>query len=167
MIGVKEIIGLVALMLVTFLIFISPLGNIITDHIAAFSSNSATDEPTNIGHDNMRANFNFCSNAPRINCVVDGDTFWYDGRKIRIADIDTAEISRPKCPAEKRLGLRAKTRLFEILNAGNFSLQRVERDKDYFGRDLRIIMRGGNSIGDILIAEGLAHKWIGRKQNWC
>lgn len=111
--------------------------------------------------------FTYCDRSPRVNCVVDGDTFWYKGRKIRIADIDTAEISRPKCKAEKRLGLRAKIRLFEILNAGTFSLQSVERDRDYFGRDLRIIMRGGISIGDILVAEGLAYQWRGSKQSWC
>ncbi len=117
--------------------------------------------------DSQGTTFTFCDHSPRVNCVVDGDTFWYKGRKIRIADIDTAEISRPKCAAEKRLGLRAKTRLYELLNAGSFSLQSIERDKDYFGRDLRIITRNGTSFGDILIREGLAHKWIGRRQTWC
>ena len=31
----------------------------------------------------------------RRTCVVDGDTIWLEGVKIRIADIDTPEISQP------------------------------------------------------------------------
>jgi endonuclease YncB( thermonuclease family) len=30
--------------------------------------------------------------------VVDGDTFWYQGTKIRIADINAPEVSHPGCP---------------------------------------------------------------------
>jgi micrococcal nuclease len=43
----------------------------------------------------------------RRTCVVDGDTFWLEGEKIRIADIDTPEISEPKCDAEYQLGMKA------------------------------------------------------------
>lgn len=32
--------------------------------------------------------------------MVDGDTIWLEGLKIRIADIDTPEITSPKCNAE-------------------------------------------------------------------
>jgi len=114
-----------------------------------------------------RANFTYCDRSPRINCIVDGDTFWYEGRKIRISDINTPEISRPKCTAELSLARKAKTRLYQLMNDGSFALVKSGKDKDYFGRDLRIIQRNGRSIGDILIAEGLAHKWQGRKESWC
>lgn len=158
-------------MLIAFLIFIASLSDVIIVNISgiAISRNNAVKDEIHIPYisDDEGASFTFCSRTRRINCIVDGDTFWYQGRKIRIADIDTAEIFRPKCDAEKRLGLRAKRRLFEILNRGAFSMQMVTRDKDYFGRDLRIIMRRGNSIGDILIAEGLAYTWRGRKESWC
>src|SRR3546814_2172556 len=43
--------------------------------------------------------FELCGMTRRT-CVVDGDTFWLEGEKIRIADIDTPEISEPKCDAE-------------------------------------------------------------------
>jgi micrococcal nuclease len=28
-------------------------------------------------------------------------------------------------------------------------------------------MQDGQSIGDIMIAQGLAHRWEGHKLNWC
>ena len=117
--------------------------------------------------DIKRAEFTYCDRAPRVNCVVDGDTFWYQGRKIRISDINTPEISRPKCTQESALAKRAKSRLYALLNEGTFTLKSGPRDKDHYGRYLRIIERNGNSLGDILIAEGLAHRWKGRKESWC
>lgn len=117
--------------------------------------------------DTEYANFIYCDRTPRINCVVDGDTFWYKGRKIRISDINTPEVSQPKCAQEFALAKRARSRLYQLLNDGNFSLKSGSRDKDYYGRDLRVIERNGSSLGDILIAEGLAHAWKGRKESWC
>lgn len=38
------------------------------------------------------AQFDLCA-GERLTCVVDGDTFWLEGRKIRVADIDTPEVS--------------------------------------------------------------------------
>src|SRR3546814_3267065 len=43
--------------------------------------------------------FELCGMTRRT-CVVDGDTFWLEGEKIRIADIDTPEISEPQCDTE-------------------------------------------------------------------
>lgn len=104
----------------------------------------------------------------RNTCVVDGDTFWLDGVKIRIADIDTPEISSPSCDAEYALGIRARNRLAELLNGGSFELRRVgSRDADQYGRKLRVVVRGGQSLGDRLVAEGLARTWTGRKESWC
>jgi hypothetical protein len=44
--------------------------------------------------------FPICGGGQRVTCVVDGDTFWLEGQKIRVADIDTPEISSPRCDAE-------------------------------------------------------------------
>ncbi len=117
--------------------------------------------------DMERADFTYCDKSPRVNCVVDGDTFWYKGRKIRISDINAPEISQPKCAQEAMLAKRTKSRLYTLLNAGNFTLKSGPRDKDHYGRDLRKVERGGISLGNILIAEGLAHRWKGRKESWC
>ena len=36
-----------------------------------------------------------------------------------------------------------------------------------YGRKLRQITRGGTSLGEVLVAEGLAERWIGYRRNWC
>lgn len=104
----------------------------------------------------------------RYTCVVDGDTFWLKGEKIRIADIDTPEISQPRCREEFQLGLVATGRLIELLNQGEFQLTSTgRRDVDRYGRKLRMLTRGNSSIGEQLVREGLAHRWDGRKLSWC
>ena len=113
------------------------------------------------------AQFAVCGSGPRSTCVVDGDTFWYRGAKIRIADINTPEVSSPGCPAEAALGARATARLTELLNAGAFTLAPVERDEDRYGRKLRIVTRGGQSLGERLVDEGLAERWRGFRSNFC
>lgn len=111
--------------------------------------------------------FAVCAGTARVTCVVDGDTIWLEGRKIRIADIDTPEVSSPQCAREAALGREATQRLTQLLNAGPFTLRSVGRDTDVYGRDLRIVTRNGASLGDVLVAEGLAHVWDGAKHSWC
>lgn len=112
--------------------------------------------------------FPICSGAVRTTCVVDGDTIWFDGVKIRIADIDAPEIGRPKCESERVLGRRAKHRMRELLNSGPFEVVAWEsRDEDRYGRKLRVILRDGRSLGDQLVSEGLARTWSGRREPWC
>lgn len=111
--------------------------------------------------------FTLCEGSVRINCVVDGDTFWLHGEKIRIADIDTPEIVSPKCAQERRLGEVAHDRFLVLLNLGPFNIRSDGRNADRYGRKLRIIFRSGKSIGDQLVAEGLARRWNTQKRNWC
>jgi micrococcal nuclease len=111
--------------------------------------------------------FSICGSAARVNCVVDGDTMWLDGVKIRIADIDAPEIHPPRCELEEKLGLAAQLRLQAELNVGPFLLNPVERDEDKYGRKLRIIARDGRSVGMTLVSEGLARAWNGRREPWC
>ena len=111
--------------------------------------------------------FALCAGRVRTTCVVDGDTFWLDGVKIRIADINTPEIGSPECAAEAALGRRASTSLAELLGEAPFTLASIDRDEDQYGRKLRIAERNGQSIGALLVAEGLAHEWRGRREGWC
>jgi micrococcal nuclease len=106
--------------------------------------------------------FTLCIAATQQNCVIDGDTIRYGGTKIRLEDIDTPETHEPGCASEAALGRRATRRLLELVNAGPFQLVRTGgRDEDRYGRKLRTITRGGRSMGDVLIAEGLARPWDG------
>jgi micrococcal nuclease len=123
--------------------------------------------PANIPANNAANLYEKCGKAKRINCVVDGDTFWHRGAKIRIADINTPETSHPGCAYEAGLGARATLRLTQLLNAGPFTLEQQGRDVDRYGRQLRIVTRDGRSLGTVLVAEGLAETWTGRRRDLC
>jgi hypothetical protein len=115
----------------------------------------------------IRASFSSCHTGGGYNCVVDGDTIWLQGQKIRIADIDTPETHDPRCASEKQLGDRATQRLRQLLNHGAVTLQPIDRDQDRYGRKLRIVLVNGTSVGDTLVGEGLA-RWCGSgRRPWC
>ncbi len=97
--------------------------------------------------------------APRVTCVVDGDTLWWRGEKIRIAEIDTPEIDG-RCAAERALALRARARLVDLLGERGVRFERVGTDR--YGRTLATF----GSVPEQLIKEGLAHRWPSRK-GWC
>ncbi len=113
------------------------------------------------------AMFALCSGPVRVTCVVDGDTFWIDGTKIRVADIDTPETFEPRCAEEAALGHKATARMIELLNAGPITLVPIDRETDRYGRTLRIVERDGESLGAQLVREGLAHRWGGPRREWC
>lgn len=113
------------------------------------------------------ATFPLCEGPIRKNCVVDGDTIWFRGDKIRIADIDAPEISSPNCEDEKVVGEIARDRLVELLNAGGFSLRSGWRDTDRYGRMLRTVTRKEKSLGEMLVEEGLAQRWNAPRRDWC
>lgn len=117
--------------------------------------------------DRLSAQFTLCGERRRVNCIVDGDTFWFQRQKIRIADIDAPELSPSRCTYEREKGEVAKQRLLDLLNAGPFSLSTGDRDRDRHGRKLRVVMRGGRSIGERLIEEDLARPWDGARRPWC
>jgi endonuclease YncB( thermonuclease family) len=100
--------------------------------------------------------------------VIDGDTFETGGIRVRVADIDTPEV-RGRCAYETALAARATARMRTLLAAGPFELHALAdgRDEDAYGRKLRIVTRDGRSLGDVLVAEGLARTWSGRREPWC
>lgn len=117
--------------------------------------------------DTHRAQFSRCAFGSRAHCVIDGDTIWYQGTKIRIADINTPELSEPQCAREAELAEEATQRLTALLNQGAFSLEDIDRSHDQYGRRLQIITRDGASLGDRLVDEGLAETWTGSRSSWC
>lgn len=113
------------------------------------------------------ARFTICHTGGGRNCVVDGDTAWIDGVKVRVADIDAPETHPPRCEREAMLGNRATIRLAELMNEGPFEQSVTGRNADRYGRKLRVLVRGGRSLGDQLVREGLARTWDGRRHPWC
>ena len=69
-----------------------------------------------LAEDVQQAEFTLCSGSERQTCVVDGDTLWLEGAKIRLADINTPEVSQPHCASERALGEAAARRLIALLN---------------------------------------------------
>jgi len=117
--------------------------------------------------DLVKVDFGRCGTGSRFTCVVDGDTLWYKGDRIRIADIDAPEVSNPQCARELNLGEQATARMIALLNAGPISLQTTDTEYDRYGRRLLKVTRGGKSLGAILVREGLAERWGGPRIDWC
>ncbi|MBZ8134746.1 nuclease [Afifella sp. IM 167] len=121
--------------------------------------------PTGIA---VSRDFAVCRGRGQPTCVVDGDTIRYRGERIRLLDIDTPEIFSPQCASEREWGRRAMYRLVELLNQGSFEIVAgFGNDRDVYGRQLRRLVRNGNSLGDMLVEEGLARRWTGMRGGWC
>ena len=66
------------------------------------------------------------------------------------------------------MGAAATDRLRGLLSAGAFEIRQAGlRDEDRYGRKLRTVHRDGRSLGDVLVAEGLARERGGRREPWC
>lgn len=103
--------------------------------------------------------------------VVDGDTVDLGSTRIRIANIDAPELRHAKCDAEKRLATVAKRRLEALLSGGTATVHPGDpttgRKTDRYGRMLATISIGGRDVGEVLVAEGLARPWAGKRAPWC
>jgi endonuclease YncB( thermonuclease family) len=113
--------------------------------------------------------------------VVDGDTLHVVAHvwpgidvpvSVRLADVDTPEVSRPKCPAERKKGLLASEFVKGAVPPGtHIELSDVRAGK-YAGRVVaRIFLPTSNgpvSLGQWLVARHLAAPYQGRrKPDWC
>ena len=111
--------------------------------------------------------FYFCG-IRNDNCVIDGATFLYHGETIRVADVDAPRIRQASCDKERSRGFYAKQRLRELLNAGDFRLETASGRQDAkAGEKLRLVTRGDQSIGRVLVTEGLVRPWTGHATPWC
>jgi len=97
--------------------------------------------------------------------IVDGDTVLLSGERIRIANVDAPEVRLAQCESEARLGRLATDRLRGLLIEGTAVVRREGEDR--FGRTLARISVNGRDVGDLLVNEGLARRWDGRRQPWC
>jgi endonuclease YncB( thermonuclease family) len=106
--------------------------------------------------------------------IIDGDTVGLPSReRIRILEIDTPETFDSRCENELILGLKAKERLAQLLRAGPVTIERHDRDR--FHRTLAYLrLADGRRVGDILMAEGIALRYLPGKAareerlaRWC
>ena len=102
----------------------------------------------------------------------DGDTCYVmiDGNKakIRLLELDTPEISKPKCEAELELGLEARDYLNNlIINASSVEIK-TDYEKDYFGRTLAHLIIDGEDASAKIISSNLGVVYErGNKKDWC
>lgn len=124
--------------------------------------------PPAVGPERVAERFTRCGAAGSgFACVVDGNSFRLGERRIRIRGIDAPE-REGQCPAESELAAQAADRLVELLNRGPFVMTAERGDeRDRYGRQLRVLTRGRNSIGDAMVEADVAHDYAGAKTGWC
>ena len=102
----------------------------------------------------------------------DGDTCYVTvngaNTKIRLLELDTPEISKPKCEAELQLGLTAR----DYINTRIENAQTIEFKTDYeldwFGRTLSYLIIDGDDISAELVNNNLGVVYKkGSKMDWC
>ena len=102
----------------------------------------------------------------------DGDTCYVmiDGTKakIRLLELDTPEISKPKCEAELELGLEARDYLNNLIaNASSVEIK-TDYEKDYFGRTLAHLIIDGEDASAKIRSNNLGVIYErGNKHDWC
>lgn len=105
-----------------------------------------------------------CGSGKRVNCVVDGDTFWLGGVKYRLKGVDAPE-THGKCRKERRLAKKATKALSGFLERGEAHLTTYGRG--YYGRVLVSVSIGGVDAGEWLIQQRLARRWPDGEKWWC
>ncbi len=111
--------------------------------------------------------FGTCKWGGGTNCVVDGDTFYIGGAKVRIAGIDAPETHDYRCASELALGDRATAQLQALLNSGAVTMSSIDRDRDVYGRLLRNVAVDGADVGAAMVSEGVARDYAGGRRSWC
>jgi micrococcal nuclease len=99
--------------------------------------------------------------------VIDGDTVHMGAERYRLLGIDAAEIRHAQCDAERRLGVLTKKRLEALIGTGAVELEPEHPKRDKYGRLLVHLFVNGEDASCVLIREGYARPWVGRREDWC
>lgn len=107
------------------------------------------------------------------------DLYCYDGdtcyvtvdeikTKIRLLELDTPEISKPKCDAELELGLKARDFVNDLIKNAKTIEFKTDYELDYFGRVLSYLIIDGEDVSALLIKNSLGVVYKkGHKMDWC
>lgn len=105
------------------------------------------------------AEWPLCHGGRRVTCVVDGDTFWKDGVKYRLLDIDAPESSydKARCGYERESAAEA-TQLLQRLHG-----------QDRYGRTLVTIDTSLGNVSTVLLNAELAVPFGDKRltRRWC
>ena len=85
----------------------------------------------------------------------DGDTCYITmngmKKKIRLLELDTPEISKPKCNTELELGIKARDYLNDLIANASTIEFKTEYLEDYFGRVLSYLIIDGEDASSNII----------------
>jgi endonuclease YncB( thermonuclease family) len=97
--------------------------------------------------------------------VIDGDTIATGGKTVHLVGFIAPEIQGAQCRAERELGTKAAHRVRDLLKAGGLDYSPVACSCPTtvlgkwvckFARSCGSLKAGGQDVGEILVAEGLA-----------
>ena len=102
----------------------------------------------------------------------DGDTCYVtvDGKKnkIRLLELDTPEISKPKCVIERELGLRARDYLNGLIARASTIEFKTDYVEDYYGRILSYLIIDGEDVSTKIVNNKLGVVYDRyNKKDWC
>jgi endonuclease YncB( thermonuclease family) len=112
----------------------------------------------------LATEFPLCGSGKRVTCVVDGDTFWLKGEKIRPEGFDAPEMGAPKCRRKAPLADAAAAELARVLASGEVAIEAHGRSYD---RVLARVTVDGIDIAGPMIASGLARPYVPGSAPWC
>jgi len=94
---------------------------------------------------------------------------WLQGENIRLKDFDTPEPQSSIWGGAREVDLthKASARMLELLNSNDWTIGRFGLDSPRSKRRLATIRIGGGDMGDILIEERLARRWLNGTEWWC
>ena len=102
----------------------------------------------------------------------DGDTCYITmngiKKKIRLLELDTPEISKPKCNAELEIGVKARDYLNDLIANASTIEFKTEYLEDYFGRVLSYLIIDGEDASSKIIENQLGVVYDrNQKYDWC
>ena len=102
----------------------------------------------------------------------DGDTCYviYQGKKdkVRLLDLDTPEISNPKCEKEYMLGIEARDYINQLISEGNRIEFETKYNRDFFDRILSYIIVDGKNVSKIMVNKEFGVEYDkDNKKDWC
>ena len=103
--------------------------------------------------------------------VIDGDTIrvYHEQPNVRLVGFNAPETWRAGCDAERELGAKATRRLRDLVKAGGLDFEYIPCSCPAgtegtpvcnYGRKCGTLKASGRDVGEILIGEGLAVRFV-------